>query len=615
VLLGCIAAAGLCSLILAEMVSNAAMAADAKPDAKASVEATVGVTYDVTLTGSPTDAATADLTAALAVYRYRDNGAPSIALLRRRAQDDRDIVVKVLRSHGYYQAAAVSDVQADPPDDPDAQKAKVTVSIAPGRPFRLTSHQFVLAPELPGGVQPGAAKTFYGSPVGETAVARAILTAEAAAVTRLRELGYPYATFRNRDAIADMDKAELVVTSTIDTGPKVSYGPLRFTGIANIDETYLRSYLPWREGDQVDDRQLRAYQRDLMATNLFRAGPVNLPEAAVASGPVPVTATMEQRPFRSIGIGGRYSTDSGPGGRVELEHRNLFGANETGTLTTDLSFMEQRLEARVRKPQFWRNRQDLVGGLSLRHIESDAYDEYGATATLGLERRLSRFWNVGLGTLAEVTETVASDAEGQAYLIGLPGFAEYDNTDNALNPSKGWRIRANVTPFIGQFDNRFSPFLSNEVAASTYFDLTGEKRYIAAVRGRLGSILATSISDVPSGRRLYSGGGGSIRGYAERTIGPLDNDSQPTGGLSALEIGGEFRAQVYGDFGLAVFAAAGSVSEEPVPTFSAGVQYAAGLGFRYYSPLGPIRADVAIPLNARRSDEAFQLYFSIGQAF
>ncbi len=234
---------------------------------------------------------------------------------------------------------------------------------------------------------------------------------------------------------------------------------------------------------------------------------------------------------------------------------------------------------------------------------------------MGLERRLSRFWNVGLGTLAEVTETVASDAEGQAYLIGLPGFAEYDNTDNALNPSKGWRIRANVTPFIGQFDNRFSPFLSNEVAASTYFDLTGEKRYIAAVRGRLGSILATSISDVPSGRRLYSGGGGSIRGYAERTIGPLDNDSQPTGGLSALEIGGEFRAQVYGDFGLAVFAAAGSVSEEPVPTFSAGVQYAAGLGFRYYSPLGPIRADVAIPLNARRSDEAFQLYFSIGQAF
>ena len=135
--------------------------------------------------GSPTDAATANLEAALAVYRYRDNGAPSIALLRRRAQDDRDIVPRVLRAHGYYQATASAAVESDPPEDPQATKAKVTVTITPGRAFKLSSHAFIMTPPLPGGKAPGAAKTFYGSPVGGTAVAQKILEAEATAVNRL----------------------------------------------------------------------------------------------------------------------------------------------------------------------------------------------------------------------------------------------------------------------------------------------------------------------------------------------------------------------------------------------------------------------------------------------
>lgn len=596
-------------------VTSVAAADPAKQKTAAAEKKPVSVSYEITLEGAPTDAATANLEAALAVYRYRENGAPSIALLSRRAQDDRDIAARVLRSHGYYQATASAAVESDPADDPNATKAKVTITVKPGRAFQLSSHAFVMSPPLPGGKAPRAAKTFYGSPVGETAVAQRILEAEATAVNRLHELGYPYASFAGREAEADMENAGLAVTSTIETGPRLSYGILDFKGIANIDEAYLRSYLPWQEGDKVDQRQLQAYQRDLMATNLFSAGAVHLPETAPGPGLVPVTATMEQRPFRSIAVGARYSTDSGPGGRVELEHRNLFGANETGTLATDVSLTEQRIEARVRKPQFRRNRQDLVGGLSLRHIESDAFDEVGATATLGLERRLSRFWNVGLGTLAEVTQSTSSDAEGRSYMFGLPAFAEYDNTDDALNPSKGWRVRATVTPFIGQFDSQLTPFLSNEVSASTYFDLTGEKRYIAAFRGRLGSILAGGIGNVPGGRRLYGGGGGSVRGYAERSIGPLDSADEPTGGLSAMEVAAELRAQVYGDFGLAVFAAAGSVAEEVVPTFSEGVQLAAGIGLRYYSPLGPIRADVGVPLNARSSDDSFQVYFSIGQAF
>ena len=89
----------------------------------------------------------------------------------------------------------------------------------------------------------------------------------------------------------------------------------------------------------------------------------------------------------------------------------------------------------------------------------------------------------------------------------------------------------------------------------------------------------------------------------------------PTGGLSVIELSGEFRAKLYGDLGGVVFVDGGAVSEELFPSFDDGFQVAAGFGLRYYSPAGPIRVDVAFPLNGRPVDDAFQLYFSIGQAF
>ena len=131
-------------------------------------------------------------------------------------------------------------------------------------------------------------------------------------------------------------------------------------------------------------------------------------------------------------------------------------------------------------------------------------------------------------------------------------------------------------------------------------DLLNDDKYILAGRGRFATILAEDIDKVPQTRRLYSGGGGSVRGYAQRFVGALDAQNDPIGGLSALELGAEIRAKLYGDIGGVLFVDAGSVSEETFPAFDNGVQVAAGFGVRYYSPAGPIRLDIAFPLNGRQ---------------
>ena len=114
---------------------------------------------------------------------------------------------------------------------------------------------------------------------------------------------------------------------------------------------------------------------------------------------------------------------------------------------------------------------------------------------------------------------------------------------------------------------------------------------------------------------MYSGGAGSVRGYALQAIGPQDSGNEATGGRSKVEFGAELRWRFYEDFGIVPFIDAGQVYDNEFPTLDTEMQWAAGLGFRYYTPIGPIRADFAVPLNPRSSDDSFQLYFSLGQAF
>jgi translocation and assembly module TamA len=150
---------------------------------------------------------------------------------------------------------------------------------------------------------------------------------------------------------------------------------------------------------------------------------------------------------------------------------------------------------------------------------------------------------------------------------------------------------------------------------SSYLDLSGEGNLVLAGRLSLANVFGGSISELPQDRLLYAGGGGSVRGYEFRSISPKDSDGDLTGGRSLVEGSVELRYRFLKDYGIVPFFDAGTVTEEVFPSFDETIQYAGGLGFRYYSPIGPIRADVAVPLNARREDDPVAFYISIGQAF
>jgi translocation and assembly module TamA len=642
-----------------------------------------GISYSVELHGSADEDVAELLENALKLYTLAHRKPASKARLRRRAESDMEAAVAVLRSEGYYkgqasfaisdprvaaQAAAgvreegesavesstVNQDDTTSPEEslqvsPEQSGYVVNVTIEPGPRFSL-ANMSVEPPVTAQGLEMASIEAFGVAP-GAPARAAEIVEAEARAVDWLAERGYPYAKFKDRTVVANMQQHTLSVTSIVVPGPRVRFGELNFEGLQSVQAQYLQSYVPWDENALYARSAVEKFQTSLFSTNLFDSvsvQPSSLAQIAMEEArqakvandkvpggqqadddgqrqttsasselSVPITVSAAEAKHRSVGFGARFSTDEGPEATAFVEHRNLFGANETGRATIIGGPKRQGLSLSIRKPQFWSGPNVLFGSLVLGNKTTDAFDERGINLLGGLEHRLNKRLTVSGGLSVELVE-VDNNLDGDfdvVRLFGAPLTARYDASNSLIDPTRGYRLNASVTPYVGTYLDESLLFTSTNITGSIYLPLDSKKRYVFAARTRIGTVLGAERDAVPANKRLYSGGGGSVRGYQTQFIGPIDDSGDPIGGRSVLEAGVEMRIRVGENFGVVPFVDAGTVSRAVFPDFSEDVQVAAGLGVRYHTIIGPIRADVALPINPREEDNAFEFYISIGQAF
>ena len=155
------------------------------------------------------------------------------------------------------------------------------------------------------------------------------------------------------------------------------------------------------------------------------------------------------------------------------------------------------------------------------------------------------------------------------------------------------------------------PFTRAHVAASGYYAFDEDARVILAGRIGAGGFLDAPgrLELIPSNYRFYAGGAGSIRGYRFQSVSPFGPFGVTVGGRSQFDASLEARVKITETIGIVPFFDAGGAYASQFPRFFGGV------GARYYTPIGPIRLDVAAPINPRRGDQPIVLYVSIGQSF
>lgn len=409
---------------------------------------------------------------------------------------------------------------------------------------------------------------------------------------------------------------EARVIFTIAHGPEANFGETTIEGNERLKQAVIARSVTWKPGECYSQAKVDATRTSLIESRLLATAEIVTGEAPGPDGAVPMRITVKERVARSISAGVRYSTDQGMGVYGSWEHRNLLGGAEKFNTDLLLAERQQGLKGTLRVPAFLQDNQVLVLSTGLKREGLDAYEALTLDASAGIERTFSKHLKGGVGVGYTLSQTKdASTGTNNYALLSLPTFVEYDTRNDVMDPRAGLLGRVSGTPYTETLGDG-GQFLKLQATGQYYLSSdTLPLKPTLATRLSVGSIYGGKGDDVPADIRFYAGGGGSVRGYAYQSLSPYFQ-GDPIGGASLLETCAEVRMRFSEDFGGVAFVDAGNAYAASTPDFTDSLYVGTGVGVRYYSPVGPLRFDIAFPLNGKDiGEDGYQFYVSLGQAF
>jgi translocation and assembly module TamA len=587
-----------------------------------------------------------------------------------RARGDLERLKTVLESFGYYQSYVEVRIDGLPLDDPGVgeeltarskdndSQVKITFSI--GSLYHLRKI------EIDGQVPADAEKTL-GLASGAPAIAADVLAAGDRLLNSLEDKGYAFAKVDTPIAHEDPPNKVLDVSFHVETGAPVKIGEIRIRGLKDMKEAVVRQRLLLHTGEQYGSTKIETARKDLLSMGVFASVSVRVGTKADSQGRVPVTFNARERAQHAVSLSGAYSSDLGGSTGVSWTKRNVSGKADSLTLSatainlgggTSTDGIGYDVNGKYLIPDWQERNQSLQVAVGAIRQSLDAYDQTAYTGTVTVNRKLSSIWTVsaGLGIEQEridqhecyagqcdkqpdltcllvdsnppanTTAPPACDERFSYTLLSLPITALFNTTgqDSPLeDATHGLRVSLGVTPTFS-FGHPSTRFFVTQATGSLYFDLNNihlnntPGRSVLALRALAGIAIGASQFSLPPDQRFYAGGSGTIRGYRYQSVGENFPNGNPEGGTAINAGTVEFRQRIGTNFGTAVFVDAGNVSDNLNP-LGGQLKFGTGVGLRYYTPIGPIRLDLAIPIERRTTghnpDDSFEIYIGIGQAF
>lgn len=569
------------------------------------------------------------LKAASSLWEDREDPASGAAGLIAKARGDYRRLLATLYSEGRY-GGSISiridgrEASGLAPDAELAQPARVVVSVAPGPLFDFREAAIVnQAPPATNRHDRVDDPRDEGYAVGEVARSGAILSAERLSVEAWRQQGHAKAEIADRRVVAAHEADVIDARITVDPGPRAYYGPVTVQGTERLDPEWIAWMTGLRPGHEYDPDDLKRASTRIARLDVFRAARFHEAETIGPDGLLPVTYIVQERLPRRFGVGGSYSTVDGLGLETYWLHRNLFGRAERLRFDAKVAGIGKSFEpedftyrvgATFVKPGIYTPDTDFTASLFGDREVLDPYTRTEIAATAGFTHIFTKELSAKL--FAEGGRARYEDDEfgtRDFTTVGLNGTLTYDSRDNAADATEGIFAEATLEPFH-EFE------YGNTVARATaegrtYFGFGEDNRFVLAGRIKLGMLTGAPISELPPDSLFFAGGGGSVRGYAYRNIGVETASGNVIGGRSLAEASIEARVRVTNSIGVVGFVDAGYVAEDTIPSFDEEVRIGVGAGLRYLTGLGPIRLDVAVPLDRREDDPSVAFYVGIGQAF
>ncbi|MBL9048680.1 MAG: BamA/TamA family outer membrane protein [Tabrizicola sp.] len=536
------------------------------------------------------------------------------------ARADYGAILSALYSLGHY--SAVISIKVDGREaaeisaiDPPGSISQIDVRVDPGPPFRFGT--VTVVPLAPGTTLPADFR--------RGGVARSGLISEAldATVLSWRNNGYAKASLAAEDVVADHATSRLDVELTLNPGPRLRFGALAVEGETRMRERRVRKIAGLPEGEVFSDAELRRAEKRLRRTGIFSSANLVEDEAITAPDLLGITAQVVEQKPRRYSLGVEVASLDGVSITGSWLHRNLLGGGERLGLMGQItnigageSGVDYGLELTLDRPATLTP--DTTAGLVLGYAHLDEVDSSLDAIEFGL--RFSHVFSDNLTGRIGLTYDylIARDPGGSFSFrnLSVPIGLTWDKRDVANNATKGFYLDLTAKPFAGF--GTTGTGLRTTLDGRIYRSIGEPGRLVVAARAQLGAVLGSDLLETPWDDLFFSGGSGTVRGHPYHSLGvEITRDTGPVvqiGGNYFLAGSLELRARVSERFGLVGFVDWGSVGLDSFTGAFSNSHAGAGIGLRYDTGFGPIRADVAAPISGTTGD-GVQFYIGLGQSF
>lgn len=582
------------------------------------------------------------------IEQLDDDG--NVGRLVAQANADQALLERLLRIYGYYDGQvfrsvgnAGPDGAVQPDDQPvapdpaiaDATKpadgaprqAVVRFDIEPGRQYRFG---LIDLGELPLAVADFTQlRAAFGPDSGEPLLADAIVQGRYDLDLALGESGYPFAKIGDPDLLVDHARGEGDLEMMVRPGGKYNFGRITSNLPQFLSADHLEDIARFDPGDLYQRSLELDLRRAILATGLVASAQVTPVQVTppINGQPGTVDVAVELAPAKLRTIAGSVGYGTGEGFKVQgsWEHRNLLPPEGALRVRGILGTSEQLLGVTLTKNNFKGRDRILTLDAFASTIDYQSYDAR-TVSLIGRFERVSTLlfqkpftYGAGVELVAtqerEVKSGTLAGPRQTFFIAALPMQAQVDTSNNLLDPTRGFRVGARLSPEVSRVNGDNSTYLKVQFDLSYYRPVTDS--VVLAGRARVGTIVGADVTDIAPSRRFYAGGGGSVRGYGYKAIGERNTLGEPNGGRSLVELSAEARIRtglMDGALSIVPFVDAGVVDTGPTPGLS-DIRVGAGVGVRYHTPFGPLRLDVGVPLNPGPNDAKFGVYVALGQAF
>ena len=413
--------------------------------------------------------------------------------------------------------------------------------------------------------------------------------------------GYAEWRFDTAGVDVDVERGLAVGAITIVSGPRYRYGDIRIEQDA-FEPDLIERFIDIEPGQPFSRAELIRLQGDLTSSALFDQVTVAPDYDAMADEEIPVAIRLEpgERIGYFVGIG--VSTDRGPRLSGGYRNRRVNSRGHQFTAEAEASPVLSRLEARYRQPLKdprveWQSYQ-------LRIADEDTDTSESTTTELGVERirSLPNRWVFTYGLQLSRSDFTVGTVEDTTTLVMPVAGLTRRVADSDTNPRSGTSLEMRMRG-AGTSLGSSTDFLQVYARYRQLIPI-GERGRLA-LRGEVGTTWRNDFEELPPQVRFFAGGDTSVRGYAYESLGPVDAEGNVIGGASLVTASLEYEYALRGRWGVAVFADTGNAFNDRDVNERTGV----GLGVVWRSPVGPLRAYLAHPVDG---DQTVRLHVTFG---